>query len=165
MPERAESTPMALDLEVPDPPDLSNRGTPRDFETTDADEPPDFHREDLETLLHDAAWTVGFEEWLDRTDLTVDHVEAVSALGLFQALDFYWDPTDDRVRHDVPTIPADWRERAETAALDSSDISLVRSELADLGRTVREALADELERSDEVSASLWVDDPYGDRDE
>ncbi|NHN42508.1 hypothetical protein G9C85_12850 [Halorubellus sp. JP-L1] len=156
---------MALDVEIPDPPDLSNRGKPRDFEMTDAAATSDFHREDLETLLHDSAWTIGFEEWLDRTDLTVDHFEAVSALGLFQAFDFYWHPEDEQLRDDAPRVPEDWRDRAATADLDSSDVSLVESELQDLGRTVREALDDELERSDDVSASLWADEPYGDREQ
>ena len=155
---------MALDVEIPDPPDLSNRGSPRDFEMQDSEGSPDFHREDLEALLHDTAWTMGFEEWLDRTDLTAEHVEAVNALGLFQELDFYWDPADERLRDDTPTVPEDWREREATAHLDSSDVSLVRSELQDLARTVREALEDELERSDAVSAALWVDDPYGERE-
>ena len=155
---------MALDVEIPDPPDLTNRGTPRDFEVADSGGTPDFHREDLEALLHDTAWTMGFEEWLDRTDLTADHVDVVASLGLFQELDFYWDPADERLRDDAPSVPEDWRDREETAHLDSSDVSLVRSELQDLARTVREALEDELERSDAVSASLWVDDPYGDRE-
>jgi len=164
MPQAVQSVRMALDVEIPDPPDLSNRGKPRDFEMPDSEGSPDFHREDLEALLHDTAWTMGFEEWLDRTDLTTEHVEAVTELGLFQELDFYWDPADERLRDDAPAVPADWREREETADLDSSDVSLVRSELQDLARTVREALEDELERSDAVSAALWVDDPYGERE-
>jgi len=159
----AEQNGMALDVEIPDPPDLTNRGRPRDFEMNDATDTPDFHREDLETLLHDSAWTTGFEEWLDRTDLTVDHVEAVAASGLFQALDFYWHPADEQLRDDVPQVPEDWREQAAFTDLDSSDVSLIRAELQDLGRTVREALADELERSDAVSESLWVEEAYGDR--
>jgi hypothetical protein len=155
---------MALDVEIPDPPDLTNRGTPSGFDPDDAVGTPEFHREDLERLLHDTAWRTGFEEWLDHTDLTADHVEAVAAMGLFQAIDLYWDPADERVRDDAPAVPADWRDRAETRDLESADVSLVDAELQDLARTVREALADELERSDEVSASLWVEDAYGDRE-
>lgn len=155
---------MALDVEIPDPPDLSNRGKPRDFEMTDATETSDFHREDLETLLHDTAWTTGFEEWLDRTDLTADHIEAVEAAGLFRALDFYWHPTDEQLRTDVPQVPEEWRDQEAFADLDSSDVSYINAELQDLGRTVREALEDELERSDAVSESLWVEDAYGDRE-
>ena len=154
---------MALDVDIPEPPDLSNRGKPRDFEMTDSEDTPDFHREDLEAILHDTAWTMGVEEWLDRTDLTVDHIDAVAALGLFREFDFYWNPADEQLRDAPARVPEDWRERAETTDLTSSDVSLINGELQDLGRTVREALEDELERSEAVSASLWVDDSYGDR--
>ena len=144
---------MGLDVAVPEPPDLSNRGTPRDFEWLD--ETPgstDFHREELEDLLQDGAWREGVDEWAEYTDLDEAQVRVVGELGLFQAFDFYWDPTDDRLRVDAPSVPDDWRERPATESLDSSTVSTVDTELQDLGRVVQETLEDFLGRSEETSA-------------
>ena len=157
---------MVLDIAVPEPPDLSNRGTPRDFEwqeeTLGAE---DFYREDIEDLLQQGAWTEGFNEWSEYTNLDEEQVRIVRDLGLFQAFDFYWDPTEDRLRFDAPTIPDDWRERDATGSLDSSTVSTIDGELDDLGRTVQEVLEDYLERNDEATDFGWSDETYDDREE
>jgi hypothetical protein len=157
---------MAPDIEVPEPPDLSNRGTPRDFEWQE--ETPgseDFYREDVEDLLQEGAWTEGFNEWTEYTALDEAQVRIVSDLGLFQAFDFYWDPTEDRLRFDAPTIPDDWRERAATESLSSSTVSMIDGALDDLGRAVQEVLEDYLERDDEASDYGWGEETYGRREE
>lgn len=83
---------MALDVEVPEPPDLSNRGMPRGFELQDETlGSEDFYREDLEDLLQEGAWKEGFNEWTEYTNLDEEQARIVSDLGLFQAFDFYWD--------------------------------------------------------------------------
>jgi hypothetical protein len=157
---------MALDIEVPDPPDLSNRGMPREFELQDETlGGEDFYREDLEDLLQEGAWKEGFNEWSEYTNLDEAQVRIVSDLGLFQAFDFYWDPTEDRLRIDSPTIPDDWRERDATASLDSSTVSLIDNELDDLGRAVQEVLEDYLERNDDASDYGWGEETYGKREE
>ena len=157
---------MALDTEIPDPPDLSNRGMPREFEWQDETlGSEDFYREDLEDLLQEGAWTEGFNEWTEYTNLDEEHVRIVSDLGLFQKLDFYWDPTENRLRFDAPTIPDDWRERNVTESLDSSTVSMIDDELTDLGRAVQEVLEDYLERDDESSDYGWGEETYGKRDE
>jgi len=157
---------MTFDIATPDPPDLSNRGTPRDFEwqeeTLGSEE---FYREDIEDLLQEGAWTEGFAEWAEYTNLEEDHVRIVADLNLFEEFDFYWDPTEDRLRSDSPTIPDDWRERAATESLDSSTVSLIDGELADLGETVQERLAGYLERNDESSDYGWGEETYGTREE
>jgi len=157
---------MALDIAVPEPPDLSNRGMPRDFEwqeeTLGAE---DFYREDIEDLLQEGAWTEGVNEWAEYTNLDEAHVRIVSDLGLFQAFDFYWDPTEDRLRVDPPTIPDDWRRRDATESLDSSTVSMIDNELDDLGRAVHEVLEDYLERNDEASDYGWGEETYGKREE
>ena len=157
---------MALDIEVPDPPDLSNRGMPREFEweeeTLGSEE---FYREDLEDLLQEGAWTEGFNEWTEYTNLEEEHVRTINNLGLFQALDFYWDPIEDRLRFDAPPLSDDWQEHAATASLDSSTVSLIDNELDDLGRTVQEVLEDYVERNDESSDYGWNETPYGNREE
>lgn len=157
---------MALDVEVPEPPDLTNRGMPREFEWEDETlGSEDFYREDLEDLLQEGAWTEGFNEWAEYTDLDDEHVRIVTDLGLFQAFDFYWDPTEDRLRFAAPTIPDDWREREATESLDSSAVSMINGALQDLGRAVHETIEDYLERNDAASDFGWGKETYGKRDE
>lgn len=157
---------MALNVETPEPPDISNRGMPREFEWQEETlGSEDFYREDLEDLLQEGAWTEGFNEWAEYTDLDEEQVRVINDLGLFQAFDFYWDPTDDRLRFNAPTVPDDWRKRNTTKSLDSSTISLIDSELQDLGRAVHETLEGYLERDDEASDYGWGNETYGKRDE
>ncbi len=157
---------MSPNIEIPEPPDLTNRGAPQEFEREEETlGSEDFYREDIEALLNEGAWQEGFNEWVEYTNLEDAQIRLVSDLGLFQAFDFYWDPTEDRLRFDAPTIPDDWRERAATASLDSSAVSLVNGELDDLGRTVYEMLEDYLERNDAASDYGWGEETYGTREE
>lgn len=157
---------MGLDVAVPEPPDLSNRGMPREFEWQEETlGSEDFHREELEDLLQEGAWQEGFNEWAEYTDLDEAQVRIVSDLGLFQVFDFYWDPTDDRLRFDAPSVPDDWRERDATESFDSSTVSLINAELQDLGRAVQETLEDFLERSEETSTHTWSEETFGQRSE
>ncbi|AUV83979.1 hypothetical protein C2R22_12740 [Salinigranum rubrum] len=139
---------------------------PRAFELQDETlGSEDFYREDLEDLLQEGAWKEGFNEWAEYTTLDEEQVRIVSDLGLFQAFDFYWDPTEDRLRIDSPTIPDDWRERDATESLSSSTVSLIDGELDDLGRAVQEVLEDYLERDDEASDYGWSEETYDEREE
>lgn len=157
---------MAFDVAVPEPPDLSNRGTPDDFEWDDETlGSEDFYREDIEDLLQEGAWKEGFNEWIEYTSLAEEHVQTVSDLGLFQSFDFYWDPTEDRLRFDAPSIPDGWQERDETESFAAITVSMINDELADLGRTVKEFLEDYLVRNDETSDFGWGEETYGARDE
>jgi hypothetical protein len=157
---------MAIDIEVPEPPDLSNRGTPREFEQQEETlGSEDFYREDIEDLLQEGAWKEGFNEWTEYTNLDEAQVRLVSGLGLFQAFDFYWDPTEDRLRFDAPTISNDWRERDATESLDSSTVSMIDGELDDLGQAVHEMLEDYLERNGDESDHEWGEETYGNREE
>ena len=157
---------MALDSEVPEPPDLSNRGMPREFEWQEETlGSEDFSREDIEDLLQEGAWKEGFNEWIEYTNLDQEHVRIVSDLGLFQAFDFYWDPTEDRLRFDAPVISDDWREREATESLDSGTVSLIDGELDDLGRAVQEVLEDYLGRNHETSDDGWSTETDSEREE
>ena len=50
---------MALDIEIPDPPDLSNRGVPREFEWQEETlGSEDFYREDVDVLVSGVIWGV-----------------------------------------------------------------------------------------------------------
>lgn len=157
---------MALDVEVPEPPDLTNRGMPQDFEWQEETlGSEDFYREDLEDLLQDGAWKEGFNEWAEYTDLDEEQFQLVDDLGLFQAFDFYWNPIDERLGFDAPTVPDDWRERDATESLDSSTVSRLDTALQDLGRAVHEMLEHYLERNDESSDYGWGEDTFGNRGE
>jgi hypothetical protein len=141
---------MTLDVAVPDSPDLSNQGTPSGFELDEETlGEEDFHREELEELLLEGAWQEGFTEWAEYTELDQGEVRIVSELGLFQALDFYWDPVDSVLRFDPPTIPDDWRTRDVSESLDSATVSMIDAELQDLGRAVQETLEAYLESAEE----------------
>ncbi|MEF8838668.1 MAG: hypothetical protein V5A18_04080 [Haloarculaceae archaeon] len=156
---------MTLDVPVPEPPDLSNRGRPRDFDWEEAETlgSEDFYREDLEDLLQEGAWREGFEEWAEYTDLDEAQVRVVDDLGLFQAFDFYRDPTDDHLRYDAPRVPEDWREGDGPESLDSSSVSAIEGELHDLGRAVHETLQEYLQRDE--SEYDWGGEAFGERGE
>jgi hypothetical protein len=156
---------MTLDVSIPEPPDLSNRGAPEEFEwTEDTGGAEDFRREELEALLKDGAWAEGFNEWGEYMSMDEQQVRAVEDLGLFHEFDFYWDPTQDRLRADPPELPEDWAEREATASWNSSTVGAVESELQDLGDVVHEVLEDYL-GGDDVSEHHWGDRDYGDREE
>jgi hypothetical protein len=143
---------MVSDVDAPEPPDLSNRGMPRGFEwQKETLGSEDFYHEDIEELLQEGAWKEGFNEWTEYTNLDEEQIRTVSGRGLCQAFDFYWDPTEDRLRFDAPTISNDWRERDTTEWLDSSTVSMIDGELDDLGRAVQEMLEEYLERNGESS--------------
>lgn len=98
---------MALDIETPDPPDLTNRGFPAGLEDADAvGSESDLRRGELEALLREGAWTEGFDEWAEYTDLSAAEYQAVLTAGLLEALDFYWDPVAEELAFSVPTVPA-----------------------------------------------------------
>jgi hypothetical protein len=154
---------MALDVDVPEPPDLTNRGTPSDYPHSDElGGSEDFRREELEAMLRDGAWREGFEEWGEYTDLDDEEVRAVADLGLFRDLDFYWDPVDETLRYDAPSVPGDWRERVSESLSSTSQASRVETELDDLGRTVLEELQDTyLDWSDEAEDYVWSEETFG----
>ncbi|MEF8799590.1 MAG: hypothetical protein V5A27_09510 [Halapricum sp.] len=154
---------MALDGEVPEPPDLSYRGKPSGFEwQQETLGSEDFYREDLEDLLQEGAWQEGFNEWAEYTDLDEEEVRIVSELGLFKEFDFYWDPVDSVLRFESPTIPDDWRDRDGTETLDSDTVSTIDAELQELGRAVQETLEKYLEPADET-ADDWGEERFGQR--
>lgn len=147
---------MAADIDVPDPPDLTNRRHPADLEAESPDDPSDLRREELEGLLRDGAWHEAFAEWSEYTDLSAEDVATLDSHGLFEQLDFYWDPIDDRLRFEVPRVPA----ALERKALGD----VLQTELSDLGQTVIDLLADAYVEWDEIGspADAWRSDPVDD---
>lgn len=127
---------MALDVDRPDPPDLTNRELPTGFDPDASfDSVADLRRGELETALRDGAWSEAFREWATYTDLTAAEFRLIDARGLFADLDFYWDPAAESLEFEVPELP-DGRETRDDFPPN------VRSELTDLCRTVIETLED-----------------------
>ncbi|WP_254839738.1 hypothetical protein [Natronomonas marina] len=127
---------MGLDVETPDPPDLTNRPLPSELDPEEVlDGTVDLRREELEEILRDGAWSEAFQEWAEYTDLTETEYRTVHEAGLLELLDVYWDPMGNEVRFEVPGVP---RELAGREDLGSQ----ATAELTDLGRTVVETIED-----------------------
>lgn len=151
---------MNQDIDVPVPPDITNRGLPEQF---DADEPvdeSDLRRGDLESVLRSGAWREGFDEWAQYTELDRSDVDDAHRLGLFGAFDFYWDGDGERLRYVVPEVPESWDERADEASVTRT---ILQGELDDLGRTVAETIAtDYVDWGDEERDDLvWGVESFG----
>ena len=128
---------MALDMETPDPPDVTNRQVPRSLEEIDV-RLEDLRRGEIETALREGAWREGFEEWAEYADVDDDSVAMTVDEELYQAFDFYYDPEGDQVRAVPPSLPQDWAE-----AVDASTAAELRTALDDLGETVADLLTQE----------------------
>jgi hypothetical protein len=149
---------MVLDVESPEPPDLTNRGLPSDLEFTDAlESASDLRRPELEESLREGAWREAFHEWAEYTELTEAEYRTIRDHDLFEQLDFYWDPAAERLRFDVPTTPASWPES------DDFEAKAV-AELTDLGQTVLEMLTETyVDWSEEESPdAVWTEEMYTD---
>ena len=147
---------MAIDTTVPTPPDLTNRPTPDDLqEASDLD----LRRRDLEGILGEGAWQEAVDEWAQYTDCTAADVERAEELGLFRALDFYWEAEADRLRYVAPAVPEEWVEADE----DRLDATFLQEELDDLGRLVAETIArDYVDWGESEAADLvWGVDTFG----
>lgn len=125
---------MALDVETPDPPDVTNRQVPAALEEVDL-RLEDLRRGEIETALRDGAWREGFEEWAAYADVDEESVAMAVDRELFAAFDFYFDPAGDQVRAEPPSLPPDWLENVET-----STAAELRTALDDLGETVADLL-------------------------
>lgn len=156
---------MTLDVDVPEPPQLTNRGIPRDYASVEAVSGPDeLRRDEIDAFLRDGAWNEAFEEWADYTDLTPEEFDVALEVGLVQRIDIFWDPTEARLRSDVPPIPDGWHEQADVAPSDARELAaMLEAELADLGRTVVEMLQDAyVDWTDpEPADPVWDEETFG----
>lgn len=149
-----EGTPMALDVEIPEPPDLDRPVDPDigGYESVDPEEDPvgdDYRRQELAGLLDAGAWADAFEEWRASTYLTTDEYRAVVDLELIDEIDLYWNPADDDVGYRVPDVPSD-RPSPYDTSLDPDDRQTIEAELDSLARIVTEHLErDYLRREEE----------------
>ncbi|MFB6153903.1 MAG: hypothetical protein ABEJ27_06590 [Halodesulfurarchaeum sp.] len=149
---------MALDVDVPTPPDLTNRGLPPGLSIAEtAGDVQDLRRGELESVLGEGAWREAFEEWAQYTDLSATDIEHATTIGLFRAFDFFWDPDARRLRYVTPAIPEDWTDAEAVSAPD-----VVQAELDDFGRTVAETITSGYIDWGEASSDLvWGVDSFG----
>ncbi len=155
---------MALDVSVPDPPDLSNRGVPSEFrEVEELGSEADFRREELEDVFHDGAWQEAFNEWAEYTDLSKSEFDLVTDLGLVYRFDFFWDSADERLRFDTPRIPDDVDEDEIPGAVDADTARTINLALEDLGQTVIETVVDGYLEwgEEEPSDYVWDEETFG----
>ncbi|WP_255196441.1 hypothetical protein [Halorarius litoreus] len=148
---------MVLDVDPPTPPDLTNRGVPNGAKTAEVmTSESDLRRAELEALLEDGAWTEAFHEWAEYTDLTEADFREIDSEGLFDELDFYWDPVEEALAFDIPDLPDAWTGRTVFA-------SLVRTELTDLGHAVVEMLEDAYVEWGETEPAdgVWSEEALG----
>jgi len=136
---------MGLDVEMPDPPELTDAVDPNEYEDANvgADDPEavDYRREELGELLDDGAWYDAFDEWSDDTDMDEAEFAIATDLGLFREFDFFWDDFADRVGYHAPGIPEDWKERSYHPDLDSwGTVSSINAGLTEFGQIVCETL-------------------------
>jgi hypothetical protein len=135
---------MTLDVEPPDPPSLRGPQSRGDYEAIDMDEEAidDYRREEVAAVLEEGAWVDAFDDWAEQTYLSEPDFAAARDHGLFEALDFYWEPADDEVGYRSPDVPED-------ARADFEDPGGVAAALDTLGRTVSEVLENDYLRRDE----------------
>ena len=143
---------MALGVEPPDAPDVTNRGFPSGLGADETVENgADFRREEVEAVLREGAWREAFGEGAEYTDLNADEFRAVRDGGLFERLDFYWDPVDGALEFEVPS----------SADIDGADdlASRARGELSDLAETVVERTEDGyVDWGEGVSDDVWAEE-------
>ena len=155
---------MGLDVEIPDPPQLSNRGVANEFEAVEAvGGAADLRRQEIEEILHDGVWNEAFEEWTEYTDLTEDEFAILVDLEVFQQYDVFWDSTEEQLDFVAPSLPDDWRGRVSVQPTDVNGFSMrAATELTDLGHTIVEMLEDApIDWIGEGPAIGWSDESQG----
>ncbi|SMO84303.1 hypothetical protein [Halorubrum cibi] len=133
---------MSLDIETPDPPELS-AVDPNEYEDADV-AGGEYRRDDLSAFLREGAWEEAFAEWAADSDLDESDWRIVEDLGLVSRFDFFWDSFADRVGYHAPGIPEDWKEKNYHDDLDSwGSVSAINAGLTELGQVVCDVLKDE----------------------
>ena len=131
---------MTLDVEAPDPPELSHDMSVEEYEDTDV-QGEDYRREELQDFLDQGAWEDAFSEWAEHAELDEAEWQIVLDLGLVSEFDFFWDDFADRVGYHAPGLPEDWRERELHPDIDSwGTVSGINASLTELGQIVCEIL-------------------------
>lgn len=94
---------MSLDVTTPDPPDLTNRTLPAQFDPDElAGTEAELYRGAIEEALREGAWNEAFQEWATYTDVTeTEYQDSVTA-----ACSSRWTSTGTHSRNgSVSTFP------------------------------------------------------------
>jgi hypothetical protein len=151
---------MSLDVEVPQPPELRGPRPQGEYDAVDVPEgdvSDDYRREQLADFLEQGAWADGFEEWAADASMSEKEFELVRDLGLFQAFDFYWDPSTDQAGYRAPTLPDD----AVDPDREDVDANGIDNELDTLGRVVSEVLENDYLLRDDESLGFFSEEYTG----
>jgi len=131
---------MALDVAVPDPPELEGMD-PNEYEDAEVVGEADYRREEIESVLRDGAWEEAFSEWAADASMTETDFTVVRDLGLLGRFDFFWDSHANRVGYHAPGLPEDWKERNIHPEIDSwGTVSAINAGLTELGQVACEVL-------------------------
>jgi hypothetical protein len=89
----------------------------------------------------------------------LDVRETLAEAELFRSFDFYWDPTEWRLRYVTPAVPTDRDDRAD----GGTSGTILQSERDDLGRTVAETIVeDDVDLGDGEPVDLvWSVETFG----
>jgi hypothetical protein len=145
---------MALDVAVPDRPELESEVDTTEYEDVDVDG-DEYRRDELADALADGAWADAFEEWAVGTSLDGETWDIVTDLNLIAEFDFFWDSFAGRVGYHAPGLPENWQERNIHPDIESWEtVSAINAGLTELGQVVCEVLADDYLdwEADEVDA-------------
>jgi len=145
---------MALNVAVPDRPELSREVEADDYEDVEV-EGDEYRREELADALADGAWADAFEQWAADASLDGEEWRIVTELELISEFDFFWDSFAGRVGYHAPGLPENWRERQIHPDIESWEtVSGINAGLTELGQVVCDVLADDYLdwEADEVDA-------------
>jgi len=134
---------MTLDVEAPEPPELSTTTSVDEYDDVDV-QGEDYRRDELQEYLEEGAWERSFDEWAEHTELDESEWEIVLDLELVSEFDFFWDDFADRVGYHAPGLPEDWREREIHPDIDSwGTVSAINASLTEFGQIVCDVLKEE----------------------
>lgn len=152
---------MGLDVDTPDPPSLRGPQDVGDYDSVDeADDEAgdDARRSNLEGFLREGAWNRAFDEWAEHTLLSAEEFEFVTALDLFDELDFYWNEAEGDVGYRVPPVPSRSKLPAPyDERFDAGDLDGIEEEFDSLARTVTEVLEAEYVDDDGGEYGFFAD--------
>ena len=135
---------MALEVSIPEPPELRDDLDPDEYDDVDVVAETDYRRGELEAFLRDGAWEEAFTHWSATTQMSETEFAIVEDLGLIDRFDFFWDDFADRVGYHAPGLPEDWRERDIHPDIESwGTVSAINAGLTELGQIVCDVLKDE----------------------
>lgn len=128
---------MGLDVDVPDPPDLTNG-------FVDAYEGDEDRRADIQEYFEsENAWGEAFSEWTTVTTVTEEEYAVIDDLELIAEFDFFWNADSGHVEYEAPSVRSHPRASERYPELDSSArVAFIDDALDELGAIVADVLTE-----------------------